>query len=249
MLIIKEGSIQSKSDTRRHHGLVALCFSWLPLQLCSFESLVSYQGVRLPPHASTAWITICKSLQNSRFDPDVQNPRQGVWTPFSPFFPKGVTVPRSAWMQGHRNITWTCWVPALFYPYFPSIPTDVAIFALSIKLHNKLLSKITLERNLILDSTYSCNICMKQVSRDLATPSLTLPLCPGTGGCQGHCSSSRNSPTSARRQSRGAALGAPTAVGMWHELTQLCASQPGTHRGKSPTSCTGGMGTRPFITT
>lgn len=164
---------------------------------------------------------------------------------------KGVTVPRSAWMQGHRNITWTCWVPALFYthPYFPSIPTDVAIFALSIKLHNKLLSKITLERNLILDSTYSCNICMKQVSRDLATPSLTLPLCPGTGGCQGHCSSSRNSPTSARRQSRGAALGAPTAVGMWHELTQLCASQPGTHRGKSPTSCTGGMGTRPFITT
>lgn len=148
-------------------------------------------------------------------------------------------------LPGHAEFL-PCSIP---HPYFPSIPTDVAIFALSIKLHNKLLSKITLERNLILDSTYSCNICMKQVSRDLATPSLTLPLCPGTGGCQGHCSSSRNSPTSARRQSRGAALGAPTAVGMWHELTQLCASQPGTHRGKSPTSCTGGMGTRPFITT
>lgn len=68
------------------------------------------------------------------------------------------------------------------HPYFPSISTDIAISALSIKLHNKLLSKITLERNLILDSTYSCNICMKQVSRELATPSLTLPLCPGTGG-------------------------------------------------------------------
>lgn len=91
------------------------------------------------------------------------------------------------------------------HPYFPSISTDIAISALSIKLHNKLLSKITLERNLILDSTYSCNICMKQVSRELATPSLTLPLCPGTGDCQGHCSSSRSSPTSARRQSRGAA--------------------------------------------
>lgn len=38
------------------------------------------------------------------------------------------------------------------HPYFPSISTDIAISALSIKLHNKLLSKITLERNLILDS-------------------------------------------------------------------------------------------------
>lgn len=63
-------------------------------------------------------------------------------------------------LPGHAECP-PCSMP---HPYFPSVSQGMVISALSIKLDNKPLSKIRIERK-PLDSTHVCNICINQDER------------------------------------------------------------------------------------
>ena len=189
--------------------------SWVPCFLQRYPPL--------PPNISKTWITICKSLKKSRFDREVQNTKQGTWMPFWP-------CSSERWLQcseangcGDMGEHYLDMLSSHLVPYhipISQVCLKTRSSLLAVLKWYQLLSKISIERKLILDSTHSCNICIKHMNTDLI-----LPACLGTVGCRGHCAAQGETLlVVARRQSWRSPSGLPAALRTWHESTQLCTS-------------------------
>lgn len=129
-------------------------------------------------------------------------------------------------LPGHAECP-PCSMP---HPYFPSTSQGMVISALSIKLDNKPLSKIRIERK-PLDSTHVCNICINQVNAELGSAFPYTTCMPRSSGLRRSLrSSSRSSPGHGKEaESRRSPSGLPAALWTGHDSAQLRTSEPGTH--------------------